>query len=277
MVVASHHIGDLEHLATYRSFLQAVDHLCDLYDVRPEVVAHDLHPEYLSSQVRRRARPRHDRASSTTMPTSPRAWSSTAAPARCSALAFDGLGYGPDGTLWGGELLVADLGGLRPGRPPPPGDHAGWRRGHPGAVADGAVWTAAQHGRCGRHVRRSPGGDAVADLVGRPTRADHDEHRAGCSTPWRRCSAGGALSPTRRRPRSSSRRWPGRCHGPTHRRSTSTCPEPSGRGARPRPVAAVGGTARASTPGGSAVRRAGRRLPRGDRAGRGLVPPSRRP
>ena len=52
-VVASHHIGDLEHLATYRSFLQAVDHLCRLYGVAPEVVAHDLHPEYLSTQVRR--------------------------------------------------------------------------------------------------------------------------------------------------------------------------------------------------------------------------------
>ena len=50
MVVASHHIGDLEHLATYRSFLQAVDHLGDLYGVEPEVVACDLHPEYLSSK-----------------------------------------------------------------------------------------------------------------------------------------------------------------------------------------------------------------------------------
>ena len=49
-VVASHHIGDLEHLATYQSFVQAVDHLPALYGVRPEVVAHDLHPEYLSTK-----------------------------------------------------------------------------------------------------------------------------------------------------------------------------------------------------------------------------------
>jgi hydrogenase maturation protein HypF len=48
--VPSHHIGDLEHLATYTSFLQAVDHVRDLYGVAPEVVAHDLHPEYLSSK-----------------------------------------------------------------------------------------------------------------------------------------------------------------------------------------------------------------------------------
>ena len=50
LVVASHHIGDLEHLATYQSFLQAVDHLSHLYAVTPDVVAHDLHPEYLSTK-----------------------------------------------------------------------------------------------------------------------------------------------------------------------------------------------------------------------------------
>src|SRR5262249_39773687 len=49
-IVASHHIGDLEHLAAYRSFLQAVDHLCGLTGVTPQLVAHDLHPEYLSTK-----------------------------------------------------------------------------------------------------------------------------------------------------------------------------------------------------------------------------------
>ena len=112
-VVASHHIGDLEHLATYRSFLQAVEHLPRLYGVVPEVVAHDLHPEYLSTKFAARARPARWSACSTTTPTSRRAWSSTAGPSRCSAICFDGLGYGTDGTLWGGELLVADLAGFR--------------------------------------------------------------------------------------------------------------------------------------------------------------------
>ena len=50
-VVASHHIGDLEHLPAYQAFLQAIDHLCRLYGVTPEVVAHDLHPEYLSTKL----------------------------------------------------------------------------------------------------------------------------------------------------------------------------------------------------------------------------------
>ena len=60
-VVAGHHIGDLEHLATYESFLQALEHLPALYGVSPEVVAHDLHPEYLSSKLARRPRRPHRR------------------------------------------------------------------------------------------------------------------------------------------------------------------------------------------------------------------------
>ncbi|HEX6597054.1 MAG TPA: carbamoyltransferase HypF, partial [Acidimicrobiales bacterium] len=115
-VIASHHIGDLEHLAAYRSFLQAVDHLCDLTGVTPEVVAHDLHPEYLSTKF----------AADLDLPQG-------AVPvqhhhahvASCLAehahppdrpvlgIAFDGLGMGPDGTIWGGEFLVADLTGYR--------------------------------------------------------------------------------------------------------------------------------------------------------------------
>ncbi len=49
--------GDLEHLATYQSFLQALDHLCRLCGVSPEVVAHDLHPGVPLDQAGRGARP----------------------------------------------------------------------------------------------------------------------------------------------------------------------------------------------------------------------------
>ena len=110
IVVASHHIGDLEHLATYRSFLQALDHLPRLYGVHPELVAYDLHPEYLSTKV----------ALELGLPTIG-VQHHHAHVASCLVehsriepvlgIAFDGTGYGPDGTLWGGELLVADLGG----------------------------------------------------------------------------------------------------------------------------------------------------------------------
>jgi hydrogenase maturation protein HypF len=111
-VVASHHIGDLEHLATYRSFLQAVDHLPRLYGVVPEVVAHDLHPEYLSTKF----------ALELGLPTTgvqhhhAHAASCLVEHGRTEAvlaICFDGVGYGTDGTLWGGELLIADLSGFR--------------------------------------------------------------------------------------------------------------------------------------------------------------------
>ena len=110
-VVASHHIGDLEHLATYRSFLQALDHLPRLYGVHPELVAYDLHPEYLSTKV----------ALELDLPTvgvqhhHAHVASCLVEHGRTDSvlgIAFDGTGYGPDATLWGGEVLVADLRGF---------------------------------------------------------------------------------------------------------------------------------------------------------------------
>ncbi len=111
-VVASHHIGDLEHLATYRSFLQAVEHLPRLHGVVPEIVAHDLHPEYLSTKyaleldVPTAAVQHHHAHTAACMVEHGRT-------EPVVAICFDGLGYGIDGTLWGGEVLVADLAGFR--------------------------------------------------------------------------------------------------------------------------------------------------------------------
>ncbi|HEV2810296.1 MAG TPA: carbamoyltransferase HypF [Acidimicrobiales bacterium] len=154
-VVASHHIGDLEHLAAYRSFLQAVDHLCHLAGVEPEVVAHDLHPEYLSTKFALdmgvpTLGVQHHHAHIASCLVERRH------PGPVLGLAFDGLGLGSCGTLWGGEFLVADLAGfqrvghLRP-VPLPGGDRANtepWRM----AMA----WTHAALGR------------AAAERVGRP-------------------------------------------------------------------------------------------------------------
>ena len=111
-LVTSHHIGDLEHLASYRSFLHAVEHLGHLCGIVPDVVAHDLHPEYLSTKL----------AQELDLPTLA-IQHHHAHVASCLVdhgrvgpvlgVAYDGHGYGPDRTLWGGEFLVADLDGYR--------------------------------------------------------------------------------------------------------------------------------------------------------------------
>lgn len=110
-LVLSHHIGDLEHLAAYQSFQQAIGHLCALYGVEPELVAHDLHPEYLSTKWA------HDHALEHELGTIG-VQHHHAHIASCLVdrahdgpvlgIAFDGLGFGTDGTLWGGEFLLAD-------------------------------------------------------------------------------------------------------------------------------------------------------------------------
>ncbi len=111
IVVASHHLGDLEHLPTFRSFLQALDHLRHLYGVVPDVVAHDLHPEYLSTKLAleldlptRGVQHHHAHVASCLV--------EHGRTAPVLGLAFDGMGYGSDGTMWGGEFLVADLDGF---------------------------------------------------------------------------------------------------------------------------------------------------------------------
>ncbi len=107
-VVPSHHLGDLEHLATYRSFLQATRHLCELFGARPEVVAHDLHPEYLSTKwaLDSGLRPwpvQHHHAHVVSCMVEHHRTG------RLLGVAFDGLGLGDDGDLWGGEFLVTEL------------------------------------------------------------------------------------------------------------------------------------------------------------------------
>jgi hydrogenase maturation protein HypF len=108
------HGGDLEDADTMDAFTSTLDHLCGLLGTEPELVAHDLHPGYLSTQYAtghwpagRRVAVQHHHAHV----------------ASCAAehgvtgpvigVAYDGLGLGDDGTLWGGEILLATLTGYR--------------------------------------------------------------------------------------------------------------------------------------------------------------------
>ncbi|WP_232664519.1 carbamoyltransferase HypF [Pseudonocardia sp. TRM90224] len=107
--VPSHHIGDLENVETLRAFTDGIAHLSRLLDVTPEVVAHDLHPEYLSTKWA------HDQEGVELVGVQHH----HAHLASCLAehgvagpvigIACDGLGYGTDGALWGCEVMDVSL------------------------------------------------------------------------------------------------------------------------------------------------------------------------
>ena len=108
----SQHLGDLENYEALRAFTDAITHFQRLFDVTPRAVAHDLHPEYLSTKWARECaeaplvgvQHHHAHVASCLADNGVRD--------RVIGVAFDGLGYGTDGTLWGGEFLVADLTGF---------------------------------------------------------------------------------------------------------------------------------------------------------------------
>ncbi|MFR0354670.1 carbamoyltransferase HypF [Streptomyces sediminimaris] len=137
------HLGDLADAPAHDAFLASYAHLKHLTGIEPVALAHDLHPGYLSTQWARaqelrRIPVQHHHAHV----------------AACAAehgvhgpftgVAYDGLGLGDDGTLWGGEILVADLSGYRRvGRfatAPLPGGDAAVR--HPSRTALGHLFGA---------------------------------------------------------------------------------------------------------------------------------------
>ena len=112
-VFLSHHIGDLENYETLRSFREGVEHYCRLFDVHPELVAYDLHPEYLSTkyawELEEAGLPtvgvQHHHAHIASC----LADNERPVEERVIGVALDGTGYGTDGTVWGGEFLEGSI------------------------------------------------------------------------------------------------------------------------------------------------------------------------
>jgi hydrogenase maturation protein HypF len=110
---AGQHIGDLEHFAARGAFATAIADLCAMYGVDPAaaLVAHDLHPQYHSSEFaatlsERRLAVQHHRAHVASVLAEREAWHESAL-----GFAFDGTGYGEDGAIWGGEVFSGTLSG----------------------------------------------------------------------------------------------------------------------------------------------------------------------
>jgi len=106
----SHHIGDLENLETLCSFEQGIEHYKRLFHLQPEIVAYDLHPEYLStkyalaldeSQTKIGIQHHHAHIAS--------CMADNRIEGEVIGIAMDGLGFGVDGRMWGGEFFVADF------------------------------------------------------------------------------------------------------------------------------------------------------------------------
>ena len=109
----SQHIGDMENLETLEHFENTIELYQKLFRIKPQILAHDLHPEYLATKFAKE-----------------RAGEFTLVPVQhhhahivsCMVengveepvigVAFDGTGYGSDGTIWGGEFLIADYKGF---------------------------------------------------------------------------------------------------------------------------------------------------------------------
>lgn len=112
-VFLSHHIGDMENLETFESFVSGIDHYERLFRVTPASIAVDLHPDYLSTRFG------EEFAAGKSLPLH-RIQHHHAHLAACLAdndiddkqpvmgIIFDGTGFGTDGHIWGGEILTGD-------------------------------------------------------------------------------------------------------------------------------------------------------------------------
>jgi hydrogenase maturation protein HypF len=164
----SQHLGSLDNPEAIRCFEETVEHLLALLDVRPEIVAHDLHPDFASTRYA------HAQGLPTLAVQHHLAHvAAVMAEHRTSAgvlgLALDGFGLGPQGESWGGELLRVDgarwrrLGHLRE-LPQPGGDVAARQPWRMGAAA---LFDLGRGDEIAARYADQPGSDRVAEMLRR--------------------------------------------------------------------------------------------------------------
>lgn len=110
-VFLSQHIGDLDNPSALAFFEQSVEHLQRILEIQPELIAFDLHPEYLSTQwAMKQPLPgisvQHHHAHLVSV------MAEHGVGEKTIGIILDGTGYGTDGTIWGGEVLVGDACGF---------------------------------------------------------------------------------------------------------------------------------------------------------------------
>jgi hydrogenase maturation protein HypF len=110
--ILSQHIGDLENYETLCFFEETLEKMKHLFKVSPKAIAHDLHPDYrstrmaLASGIDRRFAVQHHHAHIASC------MAENHLREKVIGVAMDGTGFGTDGTIWGGEFLIADLAGF---------------------------------------------------------------------------------------------------------------------------------------------------------------------
>ncbi len=142
----SQHIGDMENLETLEHFETTIELYQRLFRIEPEMIAHDLHPDYLATRYARshgadriQVAVQHHHAHIASC-LADNGWRPDDGPV--IGVAWDGTGYGSDGHMWGGEFLVADYRGFRRAGQleylPMPGGEAAIR--HPYRLAIGYLY-----------------------------------------------------------------------------------------------------------------------------------------
>ncbi len=128
-IFLSQHIGNLETIASDNYFQTSIAHLKQIFDIQPDIIAHDLHPGYMSTayamaqpKIKKVAVQHHHAHAVACM-------AENSIDENVIAITLDGTGYGTDGHIWGGEILLCTQKGFKRKAhlsylPMPGGDHA---------------------------------------------------------------------------------------------------------------------------------------------------------